>query len=256
MRRSTAAPRHGSRWIGTIDLVAGDPERHAPRPVLITQHRRALAAAVVAVLVALALGVRYAGDSYPAWLDQVARSLAREWFPMPRGMAMIVIELYDPVPLAIVIAVLAGVCLALRRRHLAVLAVVGPVLTGLATAVMKPVVERTKNGDLSYPSGHMGSAVAIAVVVSLLLFGLIRSRRWAAVVALAVPILWGATVGIAMTVTSYHYWTDAVGGFCLAVAVVLGLAVLIDCRPSRMLGWQARVGRFEQPIFRRDAPTP
>ncbi len=220
--------------------------------MLVAGRLRALVAAAVGVLVATALGLRYAGDSHPAWLDQVALSLAREWFPMPRGVAMVVISSYDLVPLAIMIAVLACVCLALGRRKLAVLAVVGPVLTGVATSVAKPVIDRTKNGDLSYPSGHMGSAVALSIVVALLVVSLLGARRWATVVAIAVPILWSATVGIAMTVTNYHYWTDAVGGFCVAVAVVLGLAVLIDSRPPRrsgtdhLLGGQGRVGALEQ----------
>jgi membrane-associated phospholipid phosphatase len=198
---------------------------------------------VVAVVVAVALGVRYAGDSQAAWMDRIALSLSREWFPVPRGLAMVIISVYDPVPLAIVITVLAGVCLALRRRRLAALMVAGPVLTGVVTTVAKPVIERTKNGDLSYPSGHMGSAVAVAVVVSLLLISLFGRRRWVIALAVAVPILWGAVVGLAMTVTNYHYWTDAVGGFCTAVAVVLSLAVLIDRRAfpkpgtSRLPAW-------------------
>jgi len=33
---------------------------------------------------------------------------------------------------------------------------------------------------------------------------------------------------MAMTIRDYHYLTDAVGGFCLAVVVVLGLAMLLD----------------------------
>jgi membrane-associated phospholipid phosphatase len=240
--------------------VVGDPgyERGA---ALITKRGRALVVVVVAVLVTVALGVRYAGDSQAAWMDRIALSLSREWFPVPRGLAMAIISVYDPVPLAIVIAVLAGACLALRKRRLAVLMVAGPVLTGVVTTMAKPVIERTKNGDLSYPSGHMGSAVAIAVVVSLLLVSLFEGRRWVTALAVAVPILWGAAVGLAMTVTNYHYWTDAVGGFCTAVAVVLSVAVLIDRRPSqhsgasRLLGWRGRVGALGRSSFERDVPT-
>jgi hypothetical protein len=42
-------------------------------------------------------------------------------------------------------------------------------------------------------------------------------------------------MAVAMTVTNYHYLTDAVGGFCVAVSVVLGLALLLD----RWLGVRA-----------------
>jgi undecaprenyl-diphosphatase len=239
--------------------VADDLE-HGQPATLINKRCRALVVVVAALLVGVALGWRYAGDSQAAWLDRVALSVSREWFPMPRGMASAVISAYDPVPLAIVIAVLAGVCLAVGRRRVAVLMVAGPVLTGVATAIAKPLIDRTKNGDLSYPSGHMGSAVAIAVVVALLLLSLLGSRRWASALAVAVPILWGAVVGLAMTVTNYHYWTDAVGGFCTAVVVVLSLAVLIDRWPSRKsgmgrFGWEGTVGAFGRSGVGRDAST-
>ena len=218
--------------MGTIDLVT-DEERSPQRPLLIAQRRRTLLIVTVAVVIAASMGVRYAGDSHPAWLDQIAVSVSRQWLLMPRGLAMALIDVYDPVPLTILIVVLAGLCLALGRRRLAVLAVAAPVVTGLITVIAKPVIERTKNGDLSYPSGHMGSAVSIAVVVSLLLVSLLGTRWWVRVLAFLVPVVWGGAVGLAMTETNYHYWTDAVGGFCVAVAVVLGLAVLIDSRPWR-----------------------
>ena len=65
-------------------------------------------------------------------------------------------------------------------------------------------------------------------IVSLLGLG-----RWAAAsVLVAVPSAVGAGMGLGMTIIRYHYLTDAVGGFCVAVAVVLSLAVLLDRLPS------------------------
>ena len=213
--------------------AGGGRDRYDSLPA--TARRPALVAVVAATCVALALGVRYAGEAYPRWLDQTGRALARDWFPIPRGVAGFVIGLFDPVPLAVLVLVLAGVCLALGRRRLAVLAVAGPVAAGLTTTVLKPVIERTKNGDLAYPSGHMSAATALAVVVALLLVSLLGLRRWGAVAVLVgVPAAVGAVVGIAMTVTNYHYLTDAVGGFCVGLAVVLSLAVALDRRrPGR-----------------------
>jgi undecaprenyl-diphosphatase len=49
----------------------------------------------------------------------------------------------------------------------------------------------------------------------------------------ATTVLVGSAMALAMTVTRYHYPTDAVGGFCVAVAVVLGLALVIDRAPPR-----------------------
>lgn len=231
--------------------MAGDREDGQPA-ALIIKRGRALVAVLAALLVGVALGWRYAGDSQAAWLDRLALSASREWFPLPHDLASAIISVYDPVPLVILIALLAGVCVAAGRRRVAVLMVAGPILTGLAVTIAKPLIDRTKNGDLSYPSGHMGAAVAIAVVVGLLLHSLLGSRRWGTALAVAVPILWSAVVGLAMTVTSYHYWTDAIGGFCTAVVVVLSLAVLIDRWAS---GWEGSVGALGGSRMGRDAPT-
>ncbi len=227
--------RPGStRSVGTLDVVADLRRRVRYRVLPATTRRPVLAVVAATASVAVALGVRYAHEAYPRWLDRVAVTLAHEWFPIPPWAAHLVIGLFDPVPFAVLVAVLAGVCLALRRRRLAVLAVAGPVLTGVAITVLKPVVERTKEGDLAYPSGHMGAAVSFALVVAMLVVSLVRVRRAVRVAVLAaVPATVGAGVGLAMTATGYHYPTDAIGGFCVAVAVVLGLAVLLERRPSR-----------------------
>jgi undecaprenyl-diphosphatase len=99
---------------------------------------------------------------------------------------------------------------------------------------MKAVIGRTKDGDLVYPSGHMGAAVAVALVVAMLLVCVIGLSGLAALAVLTVvPGLMGAGIGLAMTVTNYHYLTDAIGGFCIAVSVVLTLALLLDRWPPR-----------------------
>jgi membrane-associated phospholipid phosphatase len=213
-----------------------DPRQRDRHPVLPEVRKRpALLIVAAAAFVALGLGERYAGEAYPRWLDRVGLAATRDWFPVPRRVAYLVIGVFDPVPLAVLVAVLAVTCLVVGRRRLAVLAVAGPVATGLLTTVLKPVIDRTKNGDLAYPSGHMGAAVASALVVALLLVGLVSMGRWLTIVVLvAVPAVVGVVVGFAMTVTNYHYLTDAIGGFCVAVAVVLSLAVLLDRgRPRR-----------------------
>jgi undecaprenyl-diphosphatase len=210
----------------------------------------AVVVVVAATSIVAALGMRYAGEGYPRWLDQVALTLARDWFPVARRPARLVIGLFDPVPLGVLVAALTGVCLALKRRRLAVLAVAGPVVSGLATTLLKPLIERTKNGDLVYPSGHMAACVAVALVLALLLVSLGQPRPWVRIAVLtAIPAVAGAGMGLAMTVTNYHYLTDAVGGFCVAVAVVTSLALLLDrwpvsgshgVRPPRTSGNAAR----------------
>jgi membrane-associated phospholipid phosphatase len=214
----------------------------------VATRRPALVVVLAAAFIAAALGVRYAGETHPRWLDRVSRARLHDWFPTLRGPAHVLIDLFDPLPLTVLIVLLAVVCLALGRRRLAVLAVAGPVLTGVVTTALKPVIERTKNGDLAYPSGHMGSAVALALVVALLLVSVVELRRaTTALVLAAVPTGVGAVVGSAMTVTSYHYLTDAVGGYCVAIAVVLSTAVLLDRWPRR----RCRAGREATPARKR-----
>lgn len=230
----TAADRRRRRAIvDTVDRVGDVRDRNRYDSVPSVARRPALVVVVVAVLAAATLGVRYAGEAYPRWLDVTGRSLARDWFPIPRGAARAVIGLFDPIPLAVMIVVLAGVCLAMGRRRLALLAVIGPVATGLVITALKPVIDRTKNGDLAYPSGHMGAAVAVAIVAALLLVSVLDVRGGPAVaLVVAVPGATGAVVGLAMTVTGYHYLTDVVGGFCMAIAIVLSVAVILDRWPG------------------------
>jgi undecaprenyl-diphosphatase len=205
------------------------------RPSFLTAVRRpAIVTVAVSAIVLVLFGVRYEGESDGRWLDDEALALVRGSLPIRRGVAHSVIELYDPLPLAMIIAVLAGACLLLGRRRLAVLAVAGPVLTGLATEVLKAVIGRTKEGDLAFPSGHMGAATALALVLALLLVSLINVRLATAVAVVAgVLLVVAGSTALAMTVSNYHYLTDIIGGFCTAVAVVLGLALLLERWPRR-----------------------
>jgi membrane-associated phospholipid phosphatase len=190
-----------SHGVGTVEPVAGDRRRIRYRSLPRALRRPALAVVVAAAFLAAALGVRYAGEAYPRWLDKTSLALARDRLSVLREPARLLIGLFDPVPLTVLIVVLTAVCAALGRWRLAVLAVAGPVLTGVLTTALKPVVERTKEGDLAYPSGHMGSAVALALVVALLIVSLAGLRRWAAVAVLvAVP----AAVGAAWSTGGRH----------------------------------------------------
>jgi membrane-associated phospholipid phosphatase len=209
-----------------LRLVSSEP------PSFLTQVRRpATVAAAASALILIALGVRYAGESSGRWLDETALALFRAWMPMRRGAARWLIELADPLPLVVLVALLAGACLVLGRWRLAVLAVVGPAMTGVATTVLKELIGRTKNGDLAYPSGHGGAATALALVAGLLLVSLLRVRLWAAVsIVTGLTVAVGGGMAVAMTLTNYHYLTDTLGGFCAAVSVVLGVALLLERR--------------------------
>lgn len=183
------------------------------------------------MLVFALLGVRYAGDASAGRIDArtgdaVDAVTGDHWRFFGR-----VIEFGSPPFVVLVGGLLAGLCLLLGRRRLAVLAIVGPGLTGLATTVFKPLFGRTI-GDpagFAYPSGHTGGATAIALVGALLLVSLVPAGRGAALALVgAAVLLAGGAVGAGMVTVGAHYPTDTVGGFCVAVAIGLGAASVID----------------------------
>jgi membrane-associated phospholipid phosphatase len=204
-----------------------------PPSVPVGGRRPVLGLVVVSALVMLAFGARYAGESQGRWLDHSTRSVLDDWTPLPRSLARLVIGVGDPMSVAVLVAVLAGLCLLLGRRRLAVLAVLGPTMTGVLTTLLKPMIGRTLKGDLAYPSGHLGGATSLALVAGLLLVSVLGVAGWAAVAVVAgLTAVVGGGMAVAVTVVNYHYPTDAVGGFCTAVSVVLGLALLLERWPA------------------------
>ncbi len=124
---------------------------------------------------------------------------------------------------AVIVAVLA-VALWRRRWETAALAVLGPGLCVLLVEILKPLFGRLHSGYLSYPSGHMASSAAALTVAALVVRRLFVWSVW----ALAMPCTAAGLVAM-----NYHYPTDTIGGFCLAMGVVLPLAVLADVLSAR-----------------------
>lgn len=204
--------------------------RSAP-PALPTAFRRPLALiAVLAAVVVAVLGVLFAGHSKPTAFDAGL-------LPGPDGMQGAfyylghVFDFFgEPAGSTLVVLILGGVCLRLRRPRTAVLVVAGTLLTVGAEFVLKPIVGRTIHGSfLSYPSGHTAFATSMALVVALLVIDLRRLGRAAGVALILVAtVVAGAAMGWAEVGLGAHYPTDALGGFCLALAVVPFTAWAID----------------------------
>ena len=152
----------------------------------------------------------------------------------PRGQAALAVDFVgEPVGAVVLTVVVATACLALGRRRLAVVAVVGPIATGVVTTVLKPVVGRTMNGPhLAFPSGHTAFVTAVAMVVGLLAVVQLRTgvAHGTLIVAGAVCIAGGAMTWAQVVLTA-HYPTDTVGGLPTAVAVVPAVAYAVDSVP-------------------------
>ena len=96
--------------------------------------------------------------------------------------------------------------------------------------MLKPLIGRTiEGGGFIYPSGHTGAATALGLVAALLLVNVLRAGpRVGAALLAAGALLAGGGMAVAVVVGRFHYPTDAAGGFCTAVVMVLGTALLLE----------------------------
>ncbi|WP_214401532.1 phosphatase PAP2 family protein [Pseudonocardia lacus] len=213
------------------------------RPAAPTVLRGPLTAlAVVTGLTTAVLAVLVAGGSVGLPVDTELHTAVATWWGEPGRPALLIDFLGDPRSVAVAIAVLAAVCLALGRRRLAVVAVLGPVLTGALTTGLKPVVGRTIHGDnLAYPSGHTASSTALAVVAALLVAGVIGAGVVGALLlVVAMSTVAGGAMALAQIALDAHYPTDVLGGFCCAITVVAAVALLVDRALDRTAGRRMR----------------
>lgn len=201
--------------------------------------------ATLAALVVVVLGVRYAGHSEPGtvdrwFVDPTADSVRPPW----RYVALAIDFLGEPAgAVMLVVAVVTG-CLLLRRPRAAALVVAGAGMTVGTETLLKSLVGRTIHGDgnLSYPSGHTGFLTALALMVALLTAGRLGLGRTVGTsLVLAVALVAGAAMGWAQVALGAHYPTDALGGWCTALAVIPATAWLVD----RMADRPVNTGRRE-----------
>lgn len=200
-------------------------------PALPDELRRPAAIGVLAATVVFGLlAARYGGNSGYGRVDGHAVTVVDS---LVSTHLRIVDELsrFGSPPLVVVAALLlCALCLVLGRRRLAVVALVGPGLTGLATTLLKPAIGRTIDaGSYAFPSGHTGGATSIALVAALLLVSLVRPGRTTGVaLVVSIALVAGGVIGASMVAIGAHYPTDTIGGFCAAVTLVLGSALALE----------------------------
>jgi undecaprenyl-diphosphatase len=144
-----------------------------------------------------------------------------------------------------VVAVVVGT--RARRWDVVTLASLGPAATVLLTKfVLKPLLGRVLATDDVYhalrglvppgdsntvtgtfPSGHESAVAAAACVLVLICCQLRMSRRLRALLVV-LSIAWALVAAVGLVRNFWHYATDTLGAVCLAVAVVVGLALALD----------------------------
>ncbi|MGD9528163.1 hypothetical protein [Pseudonocardia sp.] len=223
------------------------PPMSTPSPALIPHgvRGRVLAVVLAASAVFVVLAARYAGGSDPRWFDDHAHDVITDVTPRGRTLRLL-LELGSPTSVVVIAVVVALLCLWLRRPRAAALALLGPGLTGLVTTFTKPLIGRTLRGEYAYPSGHTGGATSTALVLAILAVLVLRPEpRRALAIVLGAGAAAAATFAVLVVAAHWHYATDAIGGACVALAAVLGSALVIDAVADR---WAARTPAPSDPL--------
>ncbi|MBO8200009.1 phosphatase PAP2 family protein [Streptomyces smyrnaeus] len=189
------------------------------------------ALAALAGLVVAVLGVLYAGQGRPGTVDERVWAAVDGVAPIWRHTALATDFLGEPAGAAALVVAAGTGCLLLRLPRAAVLIVVGTGLSVGTTTLLKHLVGRTIHGDgnLSYPSGHTAFLTALALAVALPATGRLGLGRTAGTsLVLAAALVAGGAMGWAQVALGAHYPTDALGGWCTALAVVPATAWLVD----------------------------
>jgi membrane-associated phospholipid phosphatase len=215
-----------------VEVRVSRTQRPAARPLLPPAARRpALAVLAACVLVTAFLGVLFAHQSQPSWLDAVIDARIRAALGGHRALLNGVALLGTRGPMVAMTAALVAACLVTRRWRGALLAAIAvPAAAAVTQYLLKPLVGRTLHGYLVFPSGHTTGVFALATVLTVLLTGPLRPQLPAAariLLILAAFVVASATA-VAMIGLDAHYFTDTVGGVAVAVGVVLATALTLD----------------------------
>ena len=239
----------------TSEVLAAEP--HAYRPLLAARLRRAAIIVILLAIVLLTLlALRYAHQQAAGRLDRTLDIYLRTQLRQEQSLTRALISLADPPHAAMLVAALAGAA-ALARRWSGVMLVLGGTLTAvvISEGILKPLTGRLRYGHLTFPSGHTTAMAAIAITTAILVTG----AQWPRSVVLRLcaslaAIIVAVGVAIALVAQHVHYVTDTIAGWCVAVAVVLALALALDFFTpsirSRYRAGSRRPGRPARPISR------
>ncbi|BDE11964.1 MULTISPECIES: phosphatase PAP2 family protein [Mycobacterium] len=144
-----------------------------------------------------------------------------------------------PVPLRVLGLVAAAAALVRRQLRLALLVLLGAVLSGLVTWVAKGLAGRPRPAtalvaaaETSFPSGH--ALEATAGVLALLTFLLpLLTARWLRTSAMTAGALSVFTVGVARVALNVHHPSDVVAGWALGYVFFMLCLWVLHPTPSR-----------------------
>jgi undecaprenyl-diphosphatase len=194
----------------------------------------ALAVVAACASLTLVLGAHYANTTAPGRIDRNLDLRIRARLADHHVLLEHLVRLGDPATILAWSVLLAVVCLLFQRYRGAVLCFIAPIIAGTTTSyLLKPLVDRQLSGGLAFPSGHTTGSFAVAICAAILLMEFSELHIGVRVILALIGISLAAGVAAAVVGLGYHYTTDTIGGFCVALGVVVGLAVFIDLVAER-----------------------
>jgi membrane-associated phospholipid phosphatase len=97
--------------------------------------------------------------------------------------------------------------------------------------VAKPLVQRTYNAELTFPSGHVTAVSATALAMWLALYPLLGKR--ARNITLVLGVAWTLLMSLAVVGALWHTPLDAVGSILLSVGIVTAGAAVFEPAGTR-----------------------
>jgi membrane-associated phospholipid phosphatase len=130
---------------------------------------------------------------------------------------------------AIGIALAASFALGFFRRaflRVVLYAALGAAALLISEQVAKPLVQRTLDTALTFPSGHVTAVSATALAMWLALHPLLETR--ARTLTLVLGVSWTLLMSLAVIGAQWHTPVDVIGSILLSVGVVSGGAALLE----------------------------
>ena len=228
-RPGTAAGGKG-KTTGRTRPAPAEPGRPAGTPLLSAAARPRAAVTVAACAGATALlGAWLGHGAHTDPVDTAVDSRVQAGLAGHPKLLALLAWLGDLPAITGITAILVLACLLRRRyRGAALLALSVPAAAVITERLLKPLVDRTLRGFLSFPSGHATSTFALATAITMLLAGALGVPRAVRLAVAAIAFAVAAAVAAAMIALNLHYFTDAVAGAAVGTGTVLAAALALD----------------------------
>lgn len=244
--RQQAGPRPA------LAAALGERLRLLP-PLLPTVRSRRIAAAliVISVVVVAVIGALVHGGRLPSGLDRAVSNLLQRHRGTVAGNDLLAAATLGSSAIATALTILlAFVFLALRRYFVALLVALSvPIAAAVSESVLKPLVHRTLDGFLTYPSGHSTALFALITCIAIVLLASrdVAAPRALGVVLTVIAVAIGCALCLGLVLAHMHYFTDTIGGAATGTGSTLAVAFGIDFVTARTLRRPAMTPRAGQP---------